>query len=507
MEGKKQYLVVMDVPGIKEYVFGTDRLVEIRGASALLDHLNRVVTLKFLEDRLGKHEVKCVFAGGGAGQFIIKAEKHRLEKIISELKGLFVQRSKGGLRLICGVAEFSGGKYNAALEHAFFKLKEEREEVPFVPCTQLHTGFIRECESCSGMAFQLTHYGNDKRLLCDVCAEKLKYGRKKGLWTEFAIYLQGQGVAADSPDNFEEIGELCSARKGYTALVYADGNGIGRLVRKIRNEDQFKFFSETVDQSIREACHEALYTCCKPIDGKVPANILLLGGDDLLVYLTAETALPFAIDVAKRFSKKTKRRFVQYTSDSFFADTVKGKGLSISLGIAYGKSYTPFSIMLDQAEELLKSAKQAGALDSKAEGYFSPTYIDYHLSSHFNQIKVGDCRKNHLILHGAKPVKLYLKPYSLQDAEALLEHAKELVGKKIPRTRLKRLGYAPSLGKVNGTLECLKLYSRTRKEDQRLAIWTALGRFDCATNIPWKETPSHDTTVLVDLIELIDFVT
>ena len=162
--------------------------------------------------------------------------------------------------------------------------------------------------------------------------------------------------------------------------------------------------------------------------------------------------------------------------------------------------------MLHQAEELLKSAKQEGSLDSRSEDYFSPTYIDYHLSSHFNQINVNDCRKNHLVLQGARRLLLYQKPYSLRDAGALLEHAQDLIEKGIPRTRLKRFGHAPSLGKVNGTLECLKLYCRTRNEDQRMAIWAALDRFDCAGNIPWKANPSYDTTVLADLIELTEFM-
>jgi hypothetical protein len=34
-------LVAFDTDHIKEYVFGTDRLKEIRGASSLLDRLNR----------------------------------------------------------------------------------------------------------------------------------------------------------------------------------------------------------------------------------------------------------------------------------------------------------------------------------------------------------------------------------------------------------------------------------------------------------------------------------
>ena len=512
MQEKMEYLVVMDVPGIKEYVFGTDRLVEIRGASALLDHLNRVETRKFLEDGLGKSEVKCVFAGGGAGQFIIRANRDDLDNSISDLKRLFVRKTKGGLRLIFGVADLSDGNYPAALKQAFLKLKEEKEEAPIISCTQLHTGFVRECDSCSGMASQLSYYANEERALCNMCAKKVHYGtRKKGLWKEFALYLQEKGVGEDwsyslRPNDFEEIGDRCFARKGYTALVYADGNAMGRLIKQIQKPDQFKFFSEMVDQSIRESCYEAIYTNCKPVQGKIPADILLLGGDDLLVYLTAETALPFAIDAAQRFAEKTQQQFAAYTEDSFFADTLKGNGLTISLGIAYGRSHTPFSILLDQAEELLKSAKQQGSVDSRAVDYFSPTYIDYHLSSHFNQINVNDCRKNHLVLRGARRLLLYQKPYSLPDAKALLEHAQDLIKKGIPRTRLKRLGYAPSLGKVNGTLECLKLYCRTRKEEQRMAIWAALDRFDCASNMPWKANPSYDTTVLVDLIELTDFI-
>lgn len=70
----KKYLVVIDVPGIKKYVFGTDRLVEIRGANGLLAQVNEHETPAFLEDNLGKSRVNCIFSGGGAGQFIIDVD-------------------------------------------------------------------------------------------------------------------------------------------------------------------------------------------------------------------------------------------------------------------------------------------------------------------------------------------------------------------------------------------------------------------------------------------------
>ncbi|MCP4105131.1 MAG: hypothetical protein GY749_06285 [Desulfobacteraceae bacterium] len=241
----------------------------------------------------------------------------------------------------------------------------------------------------------------------------------------------------------------------------------------------------------------------------LPADILLLGGDDLVVYMTAETALPFAIMVAEKFNKKTEQKFDESPMGNFFRKRIENKdgnkGLTISLGIAYGKSHTPFSIMLDQAEQLLKSAKKAGAKDKRTGLYYSPAYIDYHMSTSFNQLGVEDCRINHLELPGRKKIRLFQKPYSLEDAKDILKHARDLKEKEIPGTRLKRFGFAPSLGKVNGTLECLKLYTRLSKGEKRLAVFKALKRFGCMENMPWNETSEQDTTVLVDLIEIADF--
>ncbi len=505
---KNQYIVVIDVPGIKEYVFGTDRLVEIRGASALLDNLNRKETESFLKNNLGENNVECVFSAGGAGQFIISAEEDRLKTCAEELKEFFVRKSKGGLRLLCGWADFSEKNYSDSLKQAHFRLKKDKEENPLIPCTQLHAGYMRECDSCSGTASQSDSYGDEERFLCDICVQKVEQGKNKGLWKEFADYCGKKGIEAKGPKDFEEIGERCLARKDYTALVYADGNAMGKLVKAIRTKEQFKTFSQTVDQSVREACHEALFENCKPVEGKVPANILLLGGDDLMVYLSADTAFPFAIDAARKFEEKTKEKFA---SDSFFSQLLDGKGLTISLGIAYGKSHTPFSIMFSQSEELLKSAKKAGSQDKNKREYYAPSYIDFHVSSGYNQIKVSDSRKTHLRIDKPSAVKLYQKPYSLTDAQALLEHARNLVKSDIPGTRLKRLGYAPFLGKINGTLECLKIYVRTPKE-KRPAIRDALDCFGCLSKIPWKEVENEKgeivkaTTMLTDLIEITSFI-
>ncbi len=58
-----------------------------------------------------------------------------------------------------------------------------------------------------------------------------------GLWEEFSDYLKDKGVKVKRPINFEEIGEQCIARNGYTAVVYADGNAMGKLIKEIESKD------------------------------------------------------------------------------------------------------------------------------------------------------------------------------------------------------------------------------------------------------------------------------
>jgi hypothetical protein len=107
-------------------------------------------------------------------------------------------------------------------------------------------------------------------------------------------------------------------------------------------------------------------------------------------------------------------------------------------------------------------------------------------------------------------IKLYLKPYSLPRAKKLYENVRRLVESKIPNTRLKRLGWAPFQALDNGSLyrgslECLNLFTRTRKDSQRQTIQQALEEFDCFSGMPWKKDNGSYSTVLVDLMELADF--
>ncbi len=517
MVNQKQYLVVFGVPSIKKFVFGTDRLKEIRGASALLDDLNINQTRQWLKGEFKIHDDDIVFLGGGAGQFIVSGDENSIADSIGRLEKLYSDKSEQGLRLLWGMAEYTEGNYGEARKEAENRSEAKRDETPFLPATRLHTGYVRECDSCSEMAAVVMTMEDESESLCRVCTIKRNFerGLKKGIvendsWTDFTKFLKSKGKRVDRPQTFVDIGELCAAKKDFTALVYADGNSMGKLIGEIPDKEQFRFFSKIVDQAIKDACHEALYeTFFNGFDAKdegtFPADILLLGGDDLVVYMTAEAAFPFSIAVAEKFSRITEEIF-KTSEYPFFRDKMDNQGMTISLGIAYGKSNTPFSIMMSQAGELLKQAKKSGSRDSRTTKYYSPSYIDYHLATAFNRLDVKGCRDDFLELPGTRKIRLYRKPYSCEDARALLGFAVKIKNSGIPGTRLKRFGYAPTLGRVNGSLECLKLYTRARQGPQRVSIMEALEYFGCARQMPWNdESDQYISTVLSDLVEIAEF--
>lgn len=505
MESPNPHLVVLDFPGIKRFVFGTDRLVEIRGASALLDLLNRDIIPKILSQKYGASRSRCVFAGGGAGQFIIEDSLEDIRATFDEIEGEVYTQSSGGLRIKAGIAAINGD-YRSALDRAFLDLEQNKRQVPFDRMPPLHNGFLRECDSCSGIASEITSYGNESRTLCAICQRKEQMGAKQGLSKEFSSYLSEQGgdlVEDLRPRDFQQIGDRCLTRRGYTALVYGDGNAMGRIVKEITDEGLFRRFSEVLDQAVREACYEALQSHCKCVDGKLPADILMLGGDDLIVYMSADMALPFAIAAARLFEEKTRDALCSDHAGAFFPTQLGHKGLTLSFGIAYGRSHTPISIMVDQAEELLKSAKKRGST-SADRGQYPSSCIDFHMTSHFNQAKVVDCRRDHLSLRTAKNVRirLYDGPYTLDEAQALLDHSRNLKSSNVPASRLHRLRQAPFLGKVNGTIETLRAYDGSRDDRQKEAICRALDRFGCFTLMPWRRDDEEISTVVVDLVEI-----
>lgn len=80
-------LALFDTPSIKQCVFGTDSLREMRGASANLDRSNRVQTKQVLTRGLPQRAaVKQVYANGASAQFAVdNADAHSVRTACADV--------------------------------------------------------------------------------------------------------------------------------------------------------------------------------------------------------------------------------------------------------------------------------------------------------------------------------------------------------------------------------------------------------------------------------------
>jgi hypothetical protein len=538
-----RFLVVTDTPGIKQFVFGTDPLAEVRGASALLDRLNRHETEAILLESLaaeGGRLERTVYANGGTGQFLVEA--HGPESLLGALANLvraYKKATGGEVRVVYGIAPFDGNdSYPMAARAAYEQLRTRREVESGHRAVALWP-LIRECSSASHLpAQEVRTWGAERLLLSDASWRKrreIHQGRGRDRWAEWMERLQREGDWPAANDwgllRSESTAELgrSSHRPGYIGLVYGDGNRMGRLVQEIDGVETCTAFSDIVDSSIREACYQTLSEVCGREIGRnrsalragakpspLPADILLLGGDDLIVLLPADRALPFVEEATRRFEDLTRGKIAGISDASvrrFFTDRVGDRGLTISCGVALARATYPFYLLLDLAEELLASAKRGGAADREGrsttdprarQGYWTPAYIDFHLVAGSSSQDLDQLRERDYHVKSAAPRTL--RPFSVSALSRLRAQVGKLRGGRFPRSKIHDL-FEASLepSPVQSERRVREVFSRCKPE-QRKALWEIVEELGQGHLIefPWRKSEGRWDTTIADLAEAVD---
>jgi len=189
--------------------------------------------------------------------------------------------------------------------------------------------------------------------------ESVRYRLDWGDWfykgcTQDIIGLLRSTLYPDHAMDWQEPDDLAQlAAGGYLALIHADGNGIGKRYKSWR--DQAKSQNEVVKEahgeaffhSMRVAVRRAVVTALAKTftepGGVRPYEILMLGGDDLLLACRANRALDFARHYAAELTRHT------------LAD---GQPLTVAIGIAIAQKSYPLHRLHELAEELASSAKR-----------------------------------------------------------------------------------------------------------------------------------------------------
>lgn len=429
-------LVIGAVRRVKQYVFETPGLNEIRGGSELLEQ----VTKTLREEVAGELGAEVVLRAAGAHLEFLAPEERTVagSEWAARIRQAFLEAT-GGV-IVAAVAQPVKVKdlisdFRQAVGRVYRELEAARSEAG---AGQVETlPFEERCSICRRRAAE-GWFASPEGMpepACRVCVTKKESGRKarRGKTEELVELLGagsdpwGLGSGAKMPASLDELvpGNL---RRRWVAVVYGDGNNFGAVAQRHRSIAEALQWTRRVDCVTRSAAALALAEAVqesinnrgeggKPAaDGwKLPFQVLALGGEDLSLFAWGPVGLRFA----QRFVELTDREFEP-------VEEATKERVCFSLGVLVTdeKAAVHKTVRFTE-EELLKWAKRV----ARNAQYRHGGTIAFLVAPSVDQIP-GDLEdyKQKMFLRQGKtfPVCLTLRPLTGTELGFLLEKAARL---------------------------------------------------------------------------------
>ena len=381
-----KFLYGASVQGIQEFIFKTNKLQEIVGASEIVKNISRL-----FEDNFKADKIIINIAGNIK---VIFNNKEECEKAVLNFPKMVMKKAYG-ITISQAVIKFDDGE----LKEAFQKLEKNL--------------FIQR---------------NKASILPDMSINIIKLAPKTA-----RPVVEGDKDRATIQKEEANIsqGNIPKNKKNKTAVIHVDGNGLGAMIASMLKELQtdkevikaYKEFSDNLDKATTEA-----YKVAKKDIKDKDIKEIILGGDDVSVICNADVALDFTNIFLEEFETQTKK--------------LLGKdGLSACAGVAYCNHKYPFHYAINLAESLCGYAKEHS---KKIDKNLAPSSLMFHniQSSNFESFK--EYQDKELILKNDKEIiHLTYGPYFIQEqtnystikAFLNLSEAFKLKGSPISRLR------------------------------------------------------------------------
>lgn len=365
------YLYGAAVQGIQSFIFQTNKLKDIVGASGLVDSICKDLFKKTVEGikEIGKwDEDSCILSA--AGNIKYQFEDEELCKAVYQVFPSKVRECAPGITISQAVVSLSSEKdYQKSVEELEEKLRAKRN--------------LASRPSSIGLMSILRSRQTGLPVTRILKKEEMDEGtaRKRYHFTEDGIKERNASSLAEKAFGFkvpkdrlcQDISDMTD-QNDWIAIIHADGNGLGQVVSKVgKDKIAFKEFSDKLEESTVAAANSA-YERAKSIGGWkdtdiIPIRPIVLGGDDLTVICRADFALEYVSEFMNSFEKETSERM-----HSIFAKHGL-PGLTACAGVAFVKSSYPFYYGYDLAEELCGAAKKASKSIDKD---FPPSSLMFH---------------------------------------------------------------------------------------------------------------------------------
>ena len=382
----KKYLYGASVQGIQEFIFKTNKLQEIVGASEIVKNIK-----KLFEDNFQADEILINTAGN------IKAifdDKSKCQKAVLDFPKIIMQ-SAYGINISQAVVKYESGKLNKAFDTLETNLAIQRNKVS-IPL--------------------------------DSSINILKLAPKTA---NPAVTNEKDMSTTQKEDANNSQGNIPKNKKNKTAIIHADGNGLGikiaTLFKDAKNDEEliakYKNFSTNLEQATKNAFE---YAKTKYNDKDI--RDVILGGDDMTIICNANIALEFTNQFLSEFEKQTKK-------------LLGNNGLSACAGIAYCNHKYPFHYAVNLAESLCSYSKEHS---KKINKDLAPSSLMFHniQSSNFSNYQEY-INKELTLTNEEETIQLNYGPYFINEqnnystVDSFILLAKAFMQKGSPISRLR----------------------------------------------------------------------
>ena len=339
---EKNYLYGLTVQGIQSYIFETNKLKEIIGASEIVEQLCTTWFDAFLTNNGNNYQGKKLL--NAAGNIRFKTDKTTAEKIFKDYHNFLLEKAPG-VPFSQAVVVIEKGKEYEAIQKLDEKLRGQRNKPQYAFDLGLMT---RSKYRRTGGATIPNHKDDDKQFYDLITGTK--YFNRNGNKLKEKIKIDN----IKFPSEFKEIAKGNTHR--WMAVIHIDGNGMGLMIKSIlENSDSgnkfnnLQDFSKKVSQSTINALNKAINKTIMPYkndNNLLPMRPIIIGGDDLTIIVRADLAIKFTQVYLQEFENQTKDNGIN-----------EGKGLTAAAGIAFVKEKFPFHYAVNLAEDLTSYAK------------------------------------------------------------------------------------------------------------------------------------------------------
>jgi GGDEF domain-containing protein len=539
-------LLYGDTDAVKEFVFESSSLPQVRGGSTLLQMCEEKVK-ELICRRFGWESV--VFCSGGGFLFEVPAEAAPALK--KEIEELYLRETKtatvtvvyeespppslgsgfsfsGGWagRLVSQIRDYPPGDFGRRVSFLVSRLRSKKMgkiQAPFFEAFP----FAQRCGEC-GRRIAEERAGPEEKPLCAVCGMRYRFGqlrekneKVRGVFNQkFFDYLEKKFAEEKEktfllekciqPPDLDNLVQSARRHK-YLAFVYADGNDMGGLFRRMKSRDEYRAVSDALKKGTEEALFETLAEIfersCR-LSQCWPFEIINVGGDDVTFLVQGGFAWEAAVNFLGRFEEKVRKNI----GEKLGGWPVDRPEVTVSCGIVVADQKYPLYFFEKLAADALQKAKKLAKKErSRPQSAVHFLWLPNPVAGE----KVDPfLDRYHQVQRGGEDFVLTSRPYTLEQARLVGDLAAKC--STWSRSLRRQWGEALESGVFSSRLAIL--YNLVRqKEGQRQKIREWFFRFqdlfpgDTGTGTyidPWRreESEKEDVyrTALLDVLELAE---